>query len=498
MNKSQITLILLLILSIATFLRLYHITSTPPGLYPDEAMNGNNAVEAIAAHTYRPFYPENNGREGLFMNIQAVLMQTVFKGIYEPWVLRIPSVLFGILTVLGIYFLGARLFSNGVGLLSTFFIAISFWHINFSRIGFRAIMSPFFLVWAICFYIFALSTANSPRRWRGWILFAIGGGLYGLGFYSYIAYRITPLLLLLLFGLYWYAARREQTLRYFYRGTVLFIAVSILVALPLGLYFLSHPQDFFGRTSELSVMSAASPLHDLLVNIAKTAGMFNVHGDENWRQNIAGAPELYWPVGILFLLGIGLGVRALFKRMRDAIGSPSSGKSFAFIFFWGVLAALPVVISDEGIPHALRAILMIPPVMILAGYGGVAAYRFFVARFNRHAVTGISGAILAILAFQGYYTYFVTWAQNPNVPGAFNASSVALAETLNALPTNVPKYVVVDAGGVLVRGIPMPATTVMFLTDTYLPQGQTAKNLHYILPDATGSIPAGSDVFHIR
>ena len=38
--------LLLVIIIIASFLRLYHLESLPPGLYPDEAMNGNNALEA--------------------------------------------------------------------------------------------------------------------------------------------------------------------------------------------------------------------------------------------------------------------------------------------------------------------------------------------------------------------------------------------------------------------------------------------------------------------
>ncbi len=73
---------LILIIIIAGFLRLYQINQLPPGLYPDEAMNGNNALEALSntdfsakggpALGWKVFYPENNGREGLFINIQAI------------------------------------------------------------------------------------------------------------------------------------------------------------------------------------------------------------------------------------------------------------------------------------------------------------------------------------------------------------------------------------------------------------------------------------------
>jgi hypothetical protein len=44
---------------------------------------------------------------------------------------------------------------------------------------------------------------------------------------------------------------------------------------------------------------------------------------------------------------------------------------FWILFTWFIAAALPVVVSNEGLPHALRAILMMPAIFILAGFGGV-------------------------------------------------------------------------------------------------------------------------------
>ena len=62
-------ILLILILVIAVFFRLYNFKNLPPGLYGDEAMNGNNAEEAAATGDYKDFYEENNGREGRFINI---------------------------------------------------------------------------------------------------------------------------------------------------------------------------------------------------------------------------------------------------------------------------------------------------------------------------------------------------------------------------------------------------------------------------------------------
>src|SRR3989338_6909601 len=110
---------ILAIMLLAAFFRFWGLTQIPPGLYPDEAMNGNNALEAIAHKDWKVFYPENNGREGLFINVQSAFIY--FLG-NKPWVLRLPSAIFGTLTVLGLYFLAKLLFTERVALLASFFL----------------------------------------------------------------------------------------------------------------------------------------------------------------------------------------------------------------------------------------------------------------------------------------------------------------------------------------------------------------------------------------
>src|SRR5258708_3494456 len=128
MNTKRKYALLVGIIIIATFLRLYQLQTTPPGLYQDEAIDGNNALENIHTGTTKVFYPEDNGREGLYVNLVAFLIK--FTGVHEPWVVRFPAAISGILTVLGLYFLVREIFSENAALLSAFFMATSFWHIN--------------------------------------------------------------------------------------------------------------------------------------------------------------------------------------------------------------------------------------------------------------------------------------------------------------------------------------------------------------------------------
>lgn len=485
------------ILIIASFLRFYHFTSTPPGLYPDEAIDGNNAAEAATTGHYQVFYTEDNGREGLYVDTIAVLLQ-FFHAPHEPWVVRLPAAVAGVLTVLGLYLLVADLFGSGAGLLAAFLLATCFWHINFSRIGFRAILAPFLLTWSLYLLIKAFRAAQG--RAAAWWYAVAAGVVYALGFYTYIAYRVTPLLFLLFIPFF---KKRPD----FWKRAAVFIIAAFIIAAPIGWYFLKHPGDFFGRTSEIAVTNSGSPLGDFAVNTVKTLGMFNFHGDDNWRHNVSGAPELFFPVGVLFVIGVVLGLYWLWKHWRHHSQkngiSPDAPSLFGLLvlFIWFILALLPAALSDEGIPHALRSILMLPPAIVFAAFGGIWCYDYIKKHWHKTAAVVLAVIFLVSVAVFAYVDYFMIWAGNPNVPGAFNADYVTIGREMNALPASTPKYVIVGAGGVMTRGVPMPAETTIFITDTFLPAQQAAKNVHYLLPDQEGQIPPGTpgmDIFVIQ
>ena len=466
---------LLVILIIAAFFRLWNIDEIPPGLYPDEAINGNNAREALENLDFKVFYPENNGREGLYMNIVAGSLRLFGN---EPWAIRIVSALFGIFTVLGIYFLTKELFGNQEGkrvaLFAAFLLAVSFWHINFSRIGFRAIMAPFFLVWSSYFLFAMINAIRKPgAAQRPWPEFyaAAGGIFFGLGFHSYIAYRIAPFLFIVPFIKGW---KEYKYGKCFLCLFALFLFFAMIAALPLGYYFLQHPDDFLGRTAQVSIFSSPNPLKDLGSNVIKTIGMFFWQGDYNWRHNIAGERQLWWPVSILFLIG-------LFTSFRKT----------GFLFLWLFVFMIPVVISNEGIPHALRAIALIPPVMILAALGlewilhnirakieatakRFPSYSHQLLRIKKELVLLLFVFFLSAIS-HAFNQYFLRWGGSPHVMDAFSERYVAIGKYLNTLPEDVSKYVIVNVDGVDVRGMPIPAQTVMFIT-----HGQ--KNISYILP----------------
>ncbi len=506
MTKKQVTIALVSLLIIASFLRVYNLMPAdktgafaPPGLYPDEAMNGNNIQEAMDTGNFKIFYPENFGREGLFINIQGASV-ALFG--HSPLALRLPSALFGILTVLGLYFLTRELFANGesgimnygnknpnpnslftihnseyVALFSSFLLATSFWHINFSRIGFRAIMAPFFLAWGMYFLLKSLNANRSTLSAIRYTLYAILGGIiYGLGFYSYIAYRATPLLIMLAGYLLLRNIKTEERALPLKRFVV-FIAFTILTVLPIGIYFVQNPADFLGRTAGISIFNSPTPLQDLALNIVKTLGMFNVVGDFNWRHNFAGLPQLSFGVGILFLFGIYLSIQKIIKEKMSAVPE-------LIITSWFFIVMLPIIVSNEGLPHALRAILLIPAVFIFAGIGGAKTFALLQSHYSQKISRTIVALFCTALFIEVYIMYFMIWANRPEVQDAFAYRDYGIAQQINALPKELIKYIVVNnTQGTIQRDYPISLQAVLFLTDTFSDKKRAEKNIIYLTPE---------------
>mgnify|MGYP001603947662 CR=1 FL=1 len=460
-------LFLAIILALAVFFRFWHIASIPPGLFTDEAMNGSNAIEAIDTGEYKVFYQENNGREGLFINIQALSVKAFGT---KPWALRIISGIFGTLTVLGLYLLTKQLFNKeSVALLSSFFLATSFWHINFSRIGFRAIMAPFFLVWS--FYFLFKIINQTKNNFQSWLLPIFAGFIFGLGFHSYIAYRVAPILLIPPFIL----LLKNKKIKLI----ALFLIGAFIAILPLGLYFLNHPQDFMGRTTQISIFASQSPIFNLIKNTLITLQMFFFAGDFNWRHNYAGFPQLFPVVAVMFFVGILISIKKIFKKENVGLTLV-----YLFLAMWFIFMLAPVVVSNEGLPHSLRSITLAPIAMIFAGLGA----EYFGNKITTKKTAIIFAILLIIIPVFTYFQYFVFWAKKPEVAKSFSKEYTDIAYQINSMNRTKPVYVIIDKNRIF-RDDPMDLQTIMFITRTFLPQQQKEKNIFYSTYKDSGNIP---------
>lgn len=472
------------ILIVAAALRFSMLEDVPRGLCFDESMNGLNLLEAIQTGAWKVFYPENNGREGLFINLQGLFVRLQMALATEPgpfhlqpWMLRFPSAVLGLLTIAGLYPLVLRLTASRVAAgAAAMFLATSFWHVNFSRIGFRAISAPCFLVWSLYFLISGFRQLGGPGKTGGMLKLAIAGVLYGAGFHSYIAYRITPLVVLAVIVWLWLEKAESFAVRARLLGLGVFALCTLLVITPLAVYFLQNPGSFSGRSAQVSLLASREPLKELAANVVKTAGMFNFAGDTFWRHNYSGKPQLFLPVGLLFLAGIAL---TLWQALRERRWLQASPGLLALV--WLAAGAAPVLASSENVPHALRGLLMVPACCLLAAIGAEPLFTWVGERYSRAAAAVCSALFAVFLAWNCADTYFNDYARRPELRQAFEVEWAELGLEVAQAPATAKKYIVVPGAPLDERGTPPFIYPMAVLAGAYNAQARADNNIQFVV-----------------
>ena len=434
-HRSRARLVLLAaIIAAGAFLRIYRIRSLPPAEGYDAAYYGVDALQLLNREPPRLMYPPN--REPLFSYLVAGLF--LILGPSAP-AIHATSALVGILTIPAVYLAADTLFRDEEqpirrwgALLAALVVAFSYWHLNWSRLGMRAILVPL------------LSASTMAALWRGLqtrrtaSFVAAGVGL-GVSLYTYQAARLLPFVVLAGFAASAWKGNTE--LRHLWPSLLIVAGVALLVFAPLGVHFLSHPGSFSHRIDEALILEPQKPVGDnvgtLLYQAARAVLAFSFIGDDTPYSTIPGRPSLNPILSSFLLLGT---VVSLWRVERP---------NRLVLLIWLVMMILPAALAGQG-PTAKRAIGTLPAVSMLIALGAlapaVALWRWLGRRTPERArcMQALwTLVVLAGLAWTGWTTfqdYFVTWASNPNLPEHFEADISTIGKYIGELPPEERVY----------------------------------------------------------
>lgn len=426
---------MVLTLLVAAALRFPDLATIPPGVHFDEAAYGLNAGD-IGLRGDRPvFIPSFTGREVLFPylagGMAVVLGNTVFS-------LRLTAAFIGLLTVAATYWLGREMLADRrIALLAAALLAVSFWHLLFSRLGFRVISQPLLQALALA----ALFRGLRGNRWP-WLWLA--GLLIGLTAYTYLASRLFPVLLALgLLPLLLDGANSRQRVR----QLALVALVAFLTALPLLTYFWANPDAFWVRIGQ--VAPGEGEALTLTESLLRSFGMFFLRGDPYLRFNLPERPLFDFITGGLFVVGWIVCLvrfrRFVYDWQRAAV---------LLLLLAPLIMILPTALAvSEIVPSNLRAMGLIPFVFFLPPIGLITLLRDLerrVPRFNlTYAVQVIGLFILLVGGLNVHDRYFRDWATQRELlyitDGDLTAAARYLDETLAASPPEERPVVYVAA-----------------------------------------------------
>jgi hypothetical protein len=289
------------------------------------------------------------------------------------------------------YLLGSRLFGRRIGLISTALLAVSFWAVHYSRIGYRTALVPLFLDLAFLLLWWAV------RRGAAW-RWALAGAVIGLGAYTYTGYRLVVLVLA---GLIVLRIRAGLDLPGTRSSRALYVVAAAAVMAPLGIVTLLHP-EVLNRAAGVSVLGGG-PLLALPGRLAdhalRTLAVFNLWGDPERQYNVPHLPLFDPLVGLAFLAGI---VVAL-KRWRES--------RYALLLVWLGVFTLVVGLSDRT-PHMLRGSGLVPAAYLLAAVGLDAVFQRLWPRR-----VALAAAAVWVLSLAWTATFY--FAVYPTVPGLY-------------------------------------------------------------------------------
>jgi hypothetical protein len=388
LNRTCFTITLILLLGMA--LRVHGLVPMLDMLHYDEAYYAADAISLIHDPRLTPFFPENYGRESLWMYWLTPALSTFLE--YPPgavFAVRLTAVFTGVLTIAAVYRLGRELLGRRAGLWAAAALAVLFWHVLMSHQGYRALLYP--LVGALAFaFLWAGRRTGKLTHW-------IAGGVFlGLLFYTYFAARLWIGLAGLLL-VYWFIALPARR-----RGVLLAGGIAFALWLPLLGYLLNNPALASQRLDQVAVSSAGQ----VVENLALWGRVLFSEGIPDPVYFLKGRPLLDIATGVLLLAG----AIALIVGIRHVSGR---GGAIAIRLLWllALIAAslAPAVLTTEPL-KMLRAFGLVVPLALVISAGAA-----WLQGFNLWRLGTLLPALALVWAGVGTWRDFETWVSSPDL-----------------------------------------------------------------------------------
>ncbi len=417
-SKFKIQYILLtLIIILAAVLRLWQLGSVPASPDWDEAALGYNAYSILhtAKDEYGQFLPVvfrsfDDYKPGLYIYLTSPSIQLFGLSV---WATRLPSAIFGILAVLGTFFLVKELSKNEkLALVASLLLAISPWHIQFSRVAFEANVGMTFNLFMVLFFLKGLR--------RHWLL-ALSVVCAVMSMYVYQSDKLfAPLLFLALMIIYW-----KELFHIKKKYLIISCLIGIILLIPLIFYTFTN-KNAFARAQGVSVFADSNETlksdaqrilvdkqhNDVigyitdnrrLVFAKEIIANYLSHFDLNWLFITGDIARHHAPdMGLMYLWELPFLLIGLYMSLFFTFDK----KTKILLFTWFLLVPIPAAVTT-GVPHAVRTINFLPLFQIFTAVGIVTALSFIMKYKIKYVVIPV--IVLCIIFNIGYYLdqYFV-------------------------------------------------------------------------------------------
>ena len=384
MSKNMIEKIsFLLILILAIFFRIWHLSSLPPALYYDEIDAGYQAQNFIQNNSDYygnkfPIHFRSFGDYRTSLYIYSVALTQKF--IPNPDLsVRLPSVIFGVVSVVLMYLITKST-------IPCLLLAISPWAIHYSRIAFEASGMIMVILAGIYFWKKYHQKSLLKHLLLSVFFFALSPYFYSTSklflifiaitiFFIYFSFikkiKVSHLLIAGLFGILLMTPLLIDTIKGNSGFRFSYISIFTEPQLAQTTDYLRYQDIYTTHHGQTGVSPSFSSrffhnkysliVQKFLTNYFSSfsTDFLFIHGDQNFRHGFGTHGLLYYFDFFLIFFGL---INVIKNRRRDHLG---------MLFTWIlVFAPIPFALTrDSTGPHATRLILMLPSFVYLVYQG---------------------------------------------------------------------------------------------------------------------------------
>lgn len=385
--RTKTIILLFLITVIALALRLWSLGNVPPSPDWDEAALGYNAYSIM--QTGRDEYGQllpivlrsfDDYKPALYTYLIIPFIKIFDLSIVS---VRLPSAILGLLSVVAVFFLVKEIFKkDNIALLVSFLMAISPWHIQFSRIAFESNIGLFLNIFFVLLFL-----KSFKKHW----LIIFSSLLAGINIYTYQSEKVfTPLLvlaLILIFKKRFISIPKKYIIAAFIAG--------LIIVLPMVSYTLTN-KNALERARGVSIFNSdttnlSESSKKILIDTKNNdlIGLFFDNRRFQFAKSVIFGYISHFDINWLFITGDearhhapGMGLMYLWEMPFLLIGlyiflfGEVDKKTKLLIFSWFLIAPLPASVTG-GVPHAVRTLNFLPTFQIFTAFGIFAFFNVF-------------------------------------------------------------------------------------------------------------------------
>ncbi len=393
MNKNlRIFLIVSVLTLIGALLRFYNIIGNPNSLNIDEVSYGYSAYSILkTAHdengVFMPLAFQSTGDYKSPVLIYSLVPSVAIFGLNEFGV-RFTTALAGVLSIPIFFMLLKKLVKNiRIALIGTAFLTISPWHIFYSRLASESLMSTFFLMLGVLFFL---------KMFEGGKIWAVGASIFlTVSMYTYHSQRLFIPVFIFLYLLTGFKRFKLNisNIRIFVLGSLLLVSPLVYLTIfgsagtRVGMVFLSQDIEY--------------TRYVILDHIQRSGEQFLLFFFWIKRYLNYFQPDFLFFTGLNMTLPgtLGLGVLFLFELPWLILGIIKLIKNISarsIIILWILLGIIPASLANND-QSSVRSLLILPALLVIVSLG---AQRFL------EIAQSLSNKFIK-LGFFSFYGFFI-------------------------------------------------------------------------------------------